>query len=125
MMPFYRLVIIESPYRARTKRLAQRNVSYALAAMRDSINRGEAPFLSHMMYTGVLDDNNPIDRQLGIDLGYSWWPFVEAICFYCDLGWSEGMVLAKLRADRDDKIIEERYIAQNNHNQSESTFPQP
>jgi len=96
-----------------------------IAAMRDSINRAEAPFLSHMMYTGALDDDNPIDRQLGIDLGFAWWPFVEAICFYCDLGWSEGMINAKLRANRHGLAVEERYIAQNNDNQPESELPQP
>ena len=120
-----RPVIIESPYRASTRTLARRNMAYMIAALRDSIKRGEAPFLSHMMYTSALDDDDPTERRLGIELGYTWWPFVEAICFYCDLGWSEGMVNAKLRANYYNIVVEERYIAQNNDNQPESELPQP
>ena len=109
-MVAYRRVIVESPYRAATRRAAQRNVRYMMSAMRDSIRGGEAPFLSHMMYTGALDDSIVLERQLGIDLGYAWWPAAEAICFYCDLGWTPGMVDAKLRANQYRMIIEERYL---------------
>jgi len=113
----FRRVIIESPFRAPSKRLARTNVNYAIAAMRDSIKRSEAPFLSHMLYPGALDDNITIERLLGIDLGYAWWPAAEAICFYCDLGWSSGMLDAKMRAKTQGMNTEERYLAKD-HNQN-------
>jgi hypothetical protein len=114
-MTDFRRVIIESPFRAPSRRLARQNISYSLASMRDSINRGEAPFLSHRLYPGALDDNILIERLLGIDLGYAWWPAAEAICFYCDLGWSSGMLDAKMRAKTQGKKIEERYLAKDRH----------
>jgi hypothetical protein len=107
----YRRVIIESPFRGLTRRLAQKNVNYAVAAMKDSINRGEAPFLSHMLYPAALDDAIAVERILGIELGYAWWTAAEAICCYCDLGWSLGMVEATLRAKALHIPIEERYLA--------------
>jgi hypothetical protein len=107
----FRRVIIESPFRGATLRLARRNVNYAIEAIRDSINRGEAPFLSHMVYPGALDDSIPIERELGIQLGYAWWPVVEAICFYTDHGWSHGMLDAKMLARQRGLNIEERTVA--------------
>lgn len=114
-MTAFRRVIIESPFRGATRRLAQRNVNYAIAAMRDSINRGEAPFLSHILYTGALDDAVQVERQLGIELGYAWWPAAEAVCCYCDFGWSLGMVNARLRADTLHLVVEERYLAKDRY----------
>jgi hypothetical protein len=105
-----RRVIIESPYRALTAALSRRNITYAVSAMQDSIRRGEAPFLSHLLYTRALDDDRAVERTLGISLGYAWWDAAEAICFYCDLGWSDGMVDAKLQAESRHLVIEERYL---------------
>lgn len=106
-----RRVIVESPYRALSARLLRRNITYAVSAMQDSIRRGEAPFLSHLLYTRALDDDRPVERTQGIALGYTWWPAAEAICFYCDLGWSDGMVDAKLIAQSMHLAVEERYLA--------------
>lgn len=110
MTPFRR-VIVESPYRAPNSRTARRNTAYAISAMKDSINRGEAPLLSHLLYPDALDDTIPDERELGITLGYAWWEAAAAVCFYCDLGWSMGMVNAKLLAQSRRIPIEERYIA--------------
>lgn len=107
----YRRVIIESPYRAPSKRQAKQNFVYAIEAMRDSIKRGESSFLSHRLYPGPLNDNIVMERKLGIELGYAWWSAAEAICFYCDLGWSSGMLDAKMRAKRLGLNIEERFLA--------------
>ena len=123
-MVAYRRVIIESPYRASTPQMAKRNVAYMIKVVQDSINRGEAPFLSHLMYTGALDDSIPLDRQLGIDLGYAWWSSAEAIVFYTDYGWTIGMVDAKLRAEQHRMVIEERYIAQNINKRPEPELPE-
>ena len=82
-------VIIESPYKGDV----ERNVRYARAAMSDSLHRGEAPIASHLLYTqpGILDDNIPEERQLGIDAGIAWTAVAETIAVYTDLGLSEGM----------------------------------
>lgn len=90
-----RLVILESPYAGNV----ERNVAYARAAMADCLRRGEAPIASHLLYTqpGVLDDDVPEERTLGIAAGLQWGRVAEAAVFYVDLGWSRGMLAAQER----------------------------
>lgn len=84
-----RLVIIESPYAGDV----ERNAEYARRCVRDSLARGEAPIASHLLYTqpGILDDNDPAERQWGIDAGLAWRRVAEASVVYTDLGISSGM----------------------------------
>jgi hypothetical protein len=46
--------------------------------------RGEAPIASHLLYTqrGVLNDDVPDERQLGIDAGHAWIGSAEAMVVY-------------------------------------------
>ena len=84
-----RLVIIESPYAGDI----ERNTEYARAAVRDSLERGEAPIASHLLYTqpGILRDDDPAERQWGIDAGLAWKSVAEASVVYGDLGITKGM----------------------------------
>ena len=84
-----KLVIIESPYAGDV----ERNLRYLRACMKDCLLRGEAPFASHALYTqpGVLDDDNPNDRQLGITAGLAWGARADITVVYDDLGISRGM----------------------------------
>lgn len=86
-----KLVVVESPYAGKLIR----NVRYARACMADSLSRGEAPFASHLLYTQphILNDDDPDERQQGIDAGFAWGENAELVAFYVDLGWSEGMYL--------------------------------
>lgn len=86
---YQRLVVVESPYAGDV----ERNLAYLRAAMRDCFSRGEAPYASHALYTqpGVLDDNDPAERSLGIQAGFLWAAHAHARVFYLDLGWSRGM----------------------------------
>jgi hypothetical protein len=92
-----RLVMLESPFAGDI----EANLTYARAAMHDSILRGEAPIASHLLYTqpGILDDNIPEERQLGIACGLAWRRVAEGAVFYIDRGWSKGMVEAKVLYD--------------------------
>jgi hypothetical protein len=82
-------VIIESPYAGDT----ERNLRYLRACMRDCLKRDESPYASHGLYTqpGVLDDNDPIQREQGIEAGFAWRVCAHKTVFYVDLGWSSGM----------------------------------
>lgn len=84
-----RLVVLESPYAGDV----DRNVAYARAAIGDCLRRGEAPIASHLLFTqpGVLRDDVPEERVLGIAAGLAWHDVADAIVFYVDLGWSRGM----------------------------------
>ena len=86
-------VVIESPYAGSTPREIKRNVRYARAAMRDCLNRGEAPFASHLLYTQhrVLRDGDPEQRALGMSAGFSWGAHADYVVVYVDLGFSDGM----------------------------------
>lgn len=84
-----RRVILESPYAGNV----DRNLAYARACLRDSLNRGEAPIASHLLYTqaGVLNDDEPAQREQGIAAGLAWQSVADAIVVYTDLGTSSGM----------------------------------
>ena len=103
-----RLVIIESPYAGDI----ELNVRYARACMKDSLLRGEAPFLSHLLYTqdGVLDDSVQEQRQLGIDSGLAWRRVADATIVYHDLGISPGMEYGIEVARKSGKDIEYRQL---------------
>ena len=101
-------VIIESPYAGRV----EANVRYARRALRDSISRGEAPIASHLLYTqpGILDDNDPVQRMLGINCGLAWMDVADLVVFYVDYGRSSGMLRAEVVATALGKNIVYREI---------------
>lgn len=101
-----RLVIVESPYAGDI----ETNTRYAQEALRDCILRGESPLASHLLYPQVLNEHDPDERALGIKCGIAWMQFANAVVFYVDLGWSNGMRAAKAHALRLNMRIEERNI---------------
>lgn len=84
-----RLVVVESPYAGDV----EANLAYARAAVADCLARGEAPIASHLLYTqdGVLDDDDPAQRRLGINAGLAWYRVAHGVVVYTDLGVSAGM----------------------------------
>lgn len=101
-------VIIESPYAGDI----ERNRQYLTRCIRDSIDRGEAPFASHGFYTlpGILDDSNPLERELGIAMGYTWSEIADIIAIYIDHGISGGMRAAIDRATAKGYAVEYRRL---------------
>lgn len=84
-----RRVVVESPYAGDV----ERNERYARACMADCLNRREAPFASHLLYTqpGLLDDSDPRQRELGIRAGFAWRCLSTLTVVYTDLGVTDGM----------------------------------
>lgn len=103
-----KLTIIESPYAGDV----ERNVVYARAAMRDSLERGEVPFASHLLYTqpGVLNDLVPAERTLGIEAGFEVARRADLTAVYMDLGISRGMQMGIDQAATAGRRIEYRLI---------------
>ena len=103
-----RRVIIESPYAGNIKR----NTEYARACMHDCINRGEAPFASHLLYTqpGVLIDEVPEERAIGIAAGLAWGDVADAVVAYCDLGITDGMNVGLKVHTEAGRLIEMRFL---------------
>ncbi len=86
-----RLTIIESPYAGEVGA----NVAYARRCLLDSLQRGEAPMASHLLFPQVLDDLVPDERALGIAAGLAWRKVAEQAAFYVNRGWSTGMIAAR------------------------------
>lgn len=80
-------VFMASPYAGEVNR----NVRYAIACMKDCLQRGEAPFASHLLYPFMLDDKVPDERALGIAAGHAWITVASQLVVYIDLGISSGM----------------------------------
>lgn len=108
----HKLVIIESPYAAMTPEKIAHNETYARACLRDSLERGEAPIASHLLYTqpGVLRDEVPEERQWGIDAGLAWRLVAQMSAVYTDLGISRGMTYGIQLAHSVGIPVEERAL---------------
>lgn len=80
--------------------------------MRDCLQRGEAPYASHLLYTqdGVLDDGDKAERSLGIEAGLCWGDKAEATVVYADLGISGGMHQGIARAKAAGRPVEIRTL---------------
>ena len=102
------LVILESPYAGDI----DKNVEYARACVRDSLSRGEAPIASHLLYTqpGILQDENPTERQWGIDAGLAWSHVSDKTVVYTDHGISNGMRYGIAAAEASGKPVEFRML---------------
>lgn len=87
-----RRVVVESPYAGATAADVEANVSYARRCARDCLARGESPYLSHLLFTQILDDLVPEERSLGIVAGLAWGAAAEHVAVYIDRGISQGMI---------------------------------
>jgi len=47
----------------------EQNLDFARQACRYAVAQGVTPFAPHLLYPQMLDDNDPAERQLGIDMG--------------------------------------------------------
>ena len=106
------LVIIESPYAAPTAAGVEANIAYARRAVADSVNRGEAPIASHLLFTqpGILDDDVPGERAMGIEAGLAWYRVADKCAVYADRGYSKGIYAGMARAGKYNVPVEVRHI---------------
>ena len=102
--------VIESPFSAPDIDGLVRNVQYSMLAVRDSLNRDEAPYASHLFYTQMLDDNNQDERQLGMDAGLTICHHAEQTAVYTDYGISRGMEYGIETAKAADRVVIERKL---------------
>lgn len=121
-----KLVYLESPYKSYYQSKApwkwlrqlikwiadyfivRRNIKYAKLCMKDCLSRGEAPFVSHLLYTQVLDDSIQEERNQGIEAGLSWGLHAEKTVVYCNYGVTEGMKKGIKKAKEQHRPIEYR-----------------
>lgn len=104
----FQLVIIESPFAGDI----ERNLRYVRACMRDCLQRGEAPYASHALYTqqGVLRDEVAEERKLGMEAGFAYRNAVEKSVVYVDCGISKGMVDGIMDAQAKGRPVQFRKL---------------
>jgi len=82
-----KLIIIESPYAGDI----ERNMQYLNLCILDAIKRRESPYASHIMLTSALNDADPVERSVGIEVGFAWHEKADYTVAYIDYGISDGM----------------------------------
>lgn len=92
-----KLVVIESPLAGDIKF----NIEYAKHCVLDSLERGEYPYASHLLFNqpGLLDDNIPEERLSGVEAGLAWSAKADLVAVYVDHGISDGMRKGIRQAD--------------------------
>ena len=74
-----KLIYMASPYAGDI----EKNTEFAKRACRHVMNEGHAFFAPHLLYTTILDEHQPEQRQLGLDMGI-------AMLSRCDELWCYG-----------------------------------
>ena len=119
VMPF---VLLESPWRSSVIDIRRRNKLYAQRCLLDSVHRDEVPLAGHLLYTQILDDDDPTERRQGIELHMSWMlkfnKEKDFMAVYQDYGVSQGMLQAIFLATDIGLKIENRYIGLNDEDNS-------
>ena len=98
--------ILESPYFGNI----EKNVEYARKCLKDSLDRDECPFASHLLYTQVLDDRDKKQRWQGMSQAFEWYQHADQMVLYIDLGISKGMLLGVKQATKHKIPIYKRTI---------------
>lgn len=112
-----KLVVLESPYGSKpdgtrcSPAEVAANVVYLRRCLADSLRRGEAPFASHGLYPGTLDDAVPEDRRLGMEAGFAWGAKAERVVVYTDNGITTGMAEGIRRAVERGVPVDFRNLA--------------
>lgn len=104
-----RRVIVESPYSGEVAE----NRAYALRCLRDSVQRGEAPFVSHLLYPLVSRKYDADERRHGMACGWAWARVAHACIVYRDRGVTAGMQQGIDLALREEIPVEERRLEDN------------
>ncbi|HEX3029093.1 MAG TPA: DUF4406 domain-containing protein [Clostridia bacterium] len=74
-----KIIYIASPYAGDVKN----NIEFAIEACQYVITTGNAFFCPHLLYPQVLDDNEPEERKLGLNMG-------KQLLLKCDELWAFG-----------------------------------
>lgn len=109
----YRCAYIASPFAATVMVSQVEHRDYLLRCLRDSITHGESPYAPHAYLPLTLNDEEPLERVLGINCGLAWMRNADHLVLYMDYGLSPGMEGEKNVAEMLGIPIHERYIGRN------------
>lgn len=85
-----------SPYRSNDKREHIENLMNARVWQVHQEIDGNIPVVPHLLFTGILDDDNPEERELGIRMGHE----LYSKCVYVEVNtWGRGVISEGMAAD--------------------------
>lgn len=103
-------VVIESPFAWANHQELIQHIFYAQEALKHSLELGEAPIVSHLLYPQVWNET-AAHREKAFEAGDSWREKADLVAIYTDLGVSSGMFRAIGHAREAGIPYEHRYIA--------------
>lgn len=109
-LPWPKLVIIESPYRATPHYSEEQHRLYLMHCIEFCVRQNEAPFASHLLLPEVLDDDDQFERAFGIRCGFAWGQHADLVAVFSDFGVSPGMTDAIEHWNKLGKRIEWRKL---------------
>lgn len=85
-------VIVESPFKAETKKLGLENLIYAnMVARHLTLKCNYSPLFFHTFYTQFLDDDNAEERLTGLEASFTHHDYINKRIVTLDRGITEGM----------------------------------
>lgn len=103
-------VVALSPFMMEDPANGRKMVRYGNRCAQDSLNRGEAPIMSHLFYYSSLSYNNPIERDIGLHAQLTWIPEAQLVVVYMDMGVTPAMQVGINVAEVNNRKIEYRSI---------------
>lgn len=98
-----------SPYRANTPAGVEKHKEYARQLLKWAVAHGYAPICPHLYIPEVLNDENPEERETGLNIGLELLTACEVIIVGTTYGISEGMFAEMKQADRLGLTFKEVY----------------
>lgn len=119
------IICIESPCKPIGEFSFDNNRQYLRNAMQVVFREGHIPIASHALYafSGMLDDNNPTERALGIKAGFELAKRADEAWFFMDHGMSSGMKAAQKHWLKMQMPIRMLYIGASRFDTSEFAKP--
>lgn len=99
-------VMIASPFRGDE----DSNKHYARMCVRHSFSLGEAPWAPHLIYTQMMSDAIPEERDVSIAAGIEWAKQADILAVYIDRGISGGMQTEIDAAKANGVEVKERHL---------------
>jgi len=104
------LVAIESPLKANQGYSREQFRRYWQLCIEDAIKYHEDEVYCSHWLADVLDDENPLERAIGLKIGLRFSAFCDYAAVYTDFGISEGMKDAMIFYDKIGKRVERRSL---------------
>lgn len=85
------MVYLASPLSAPTEEGMVKNQQLAIKLSKRLIQKGLVPMTPHIYFPLFLNEFNPNERQIGLDMGLVWLNLCQAMYVYTNNGISKGM----------------------------------